>query len=180
MRNRAPLRAACRSIPRDPAHSTESWRKPLLGLCPAARGHRRVGADVLLHRHARAASAPPHVGRYPVELLPVLRLSRCNILRSGKSEPLHTCTPSRKLIRYLSLHVSAHVKWPRAMQHSGPRRDVVDAGAPGGIRTHDPRFRRPMLYPLSYGRTQEKLISFRLGAQRRCIHQRRRSLGTGS
>ena len=26
------------------------------------------------------------------------------------------------------------------------------AGAPGGIRTHDPRFRRPMLYPLSYGR----------------------------
>ena len=29
---------------------------------------------------------------------------------------------------------------------------AVEAGAPGGIRTHDPRFRRPMLYPLSYGR----------------------------
>ena len=25
-------------------------------------------------------------------------------------------------------------------------------GAPGRIRTRDPRFRRPMLYPLSYGR----------------------------
>ena len=25
-------------------------------------------------------------------------------------------------------------------------------GTPGGIRTPDPRFRRPMLYPLSYGR----------------------------
>ena len=29
-------------------------------------------------------------------------------------------------------------------------------GAPGGIRTHDPRFRRPMLYPLSYGRGMEE------------------------
>ena len=27
------------------------------------------------------------------------------------------------------------------------------SGAPRGIRTHDPRFRRPMLYPLSYRRT---------------------------
>jgi hypothetical protein len=26
----------------------------------------------------------------------------------------------------------------------------VDAGGSGGTRTHDPRFRRPMLYPLSY------------------------------
>src|SRR4030095_1977299 len=25
-------------------------------------------------------------------------------------------------------------------------------GAPGGIRTHDPWLRRPILYPLSYGR----------------------------
>ena len=28
------------------------------------------------------------------------------------------------------------------------------SGAPGGIRTPDPRFRRPMLYPLSYRRRQ--------------------------
>lgn len=26
-------------------------------------------------------------------------------------------------------------------------------GTPGGIRTPDPRFRRPMLYPLSYRRS---------------------------
>src|SRR4029079_14212339 len=36
---------------------------------------------------------------------------------------------------------------------------VVDArlestGAPGGIRTHDPWLRRPILYPLSYGRDE--------------------------
>ena len=30
------------------------------------------------------------------------------------------------------------------------------AGAPGRIRTCDPRFRRPMLYPLSYGRADTK------------------------
>ena len=30
----------------------------------------------------------------------------------------------------------------------------LPAGAPGGIRTPDPRFRRPMLYPLSYERAQ--------------------------
>ena len=30
----------------------------------------------------------------------------------------------------------------------------VESGRSGGIRTPDPRFRRPMLYPLSYGRVQ--------------------------
>ncbi len=30
------------------------------------------------------------------------------------------------------------------------------AGAPGGIQTPDPRFRRPMLYSLSYGRVVER------------------------
>ena len=30
------------------------------------------------------------------------------------------------------------------------------AGTPGGIRTHDPWFRRPVLYPLSYRRTIEE------------------------
>jgi hypothetical protein len=33
-----------------------------------------------------------------------------------------------------------------------PRRAASDnmASTPGGIRTHDPRFRKPVLYPLSY------------------------------
>ena len=31
------------------------------------------------------------------------------------------------------------------------------SGTPGGIRTPDPRFRRPMLYPLSYGRATTRL-----------------------
>ena len=34
-------------------------------------------------------------------------------------------------------------------------------GALGGIRTPDPRFRRPMLYPLSYERTRAFSISDR-------------------
>jgi hypothetical protein len=35
---------------------------------------------------------------------------------------------------------------------------VCDArtGAAGGDRTHDPRLRRPILYPLSYSRNAEK------------------------
>ncbi len=34
------------------------------------------------------------------------------------------------------------------------KNDVFRTGAPRGIRTHDHRFRRPMLYPLSYRRTR--------------------------
>ena len=37
-------------------------------------------------------------------------------------------------------------------------------GAPGEIRTPNPRFRRPMLYPLSYGRNDRLLA--RSGARR--------------
>jgi hypothetical protein len=29
---------------------------------------------------------------------------------------------------------------------------ILENGAPGGIRTPDPRSRNPLLYPLSYGR----------------------------
>ena len=37
---------------------------------------------------------------------------------------------------------------------------AMEAGTPGRIRTCDPRFRRPMLYPLSYGRMgQQRGIS---------------------
>ena len=41
----------------------------------------------------------------------------------------------------------------RRPEDAGPLMGIAGTGAPGGIRTHDPRFRRPMLYPLSYGRT---------------------------
>jgi hypothetical protein len=34
----------------------------------------------------------------------------------------------------------------------GTGMDLYWIGAPGGIQTPDPRFRRPMLYSLSYGR----------------------------
>ena len=33
----------------------------------------------------------------------------------------------------------------------------LDCGALGGIRTPDPRFRRPMLYPLSYERGRDRV-----------------------
>src|SRR5689334_2957385 len=36
-------------------------------------------------------------------------------------------------------------------------RNGVECGTPGGIRTPDPWFRRPMLYPLSYGRVANRL-----------------------
>ena len=35
---------------------------------------------------------------------------------------------------------------PRALKKS-PKRGFFTIGAPGGIRTHDPRLRRPILYP---------------------------------
>ncbi len=38
------------------------------------------------------------------------------------------------------------------MGRQEPPYHAVEAGAPGRIRTRDPRFRRPMLYPLSYWR----------------------------
>jgi hypothetical protein len=34
---------------------------------------------------------------------------------------------------------------------------AVGNGAPGGIRTPDPRSRNPLLYPLSYGRDVRSL-----------------------
>ncbi len=45
--------------------------------------------------------------------------------------------------------------WRRNGVPSGMR------GAPRGIRTHDPRFRRPMLYPLSYRRMRHGNYSCR-------------------
>src|SRR5262249_49383311 len=37
-------------------------------------------------------------------------------------------------------------------------------GAPGGIRTHDPWLRRPILYPLSYGRDEAQVYAGRRGS----------------
>ena len=47
--------------------------------------------------------------------------------------------------------VSKNEESPKPYEH---KRVILRSttGAPGGIRTHDPWFRRPMLYPLSYGR----------------------------
>ena len=44
------------------------------------------------------------------------------------------------------------------LQGTIPTFAAQSSGPPGGIRTHDPRFRRPMLYPLSYGRAGEPLL----------------------
>lgn len=36
---------------------------------------------------------------------------------------------------------------------------LQNIGAPGGIQTPDPRFRRPMLYSLSYGRKRGRSVA---------------------
>jgi hypothetical protein len=47
-----------------------------------------------------------------------------------------------------------------AAADEGGKKAITLTGAPGGIRTHDPWFRRPMLYPLSYGRMYYFEIKF--------------------
>jgi hypothetical protein len=38
-------------------------------------------------------------------------------------------------------------------------RYMVSCGADGATRTHDQRFRRPLLYPLSYARMPHSIIA---------------------
>jgi hypothetical protein len=61
--------------------------------------------------------------------------------------------------------VSKNEESPKPYEH---KRVILRSttGAPGGIRTHDPWFRRPMLYPLSYGRLGPKIYIKRKGERR--------------
>ena len=49
-------------------------------------------------------------------------------------------------------HGCCHPPRGRAIRRASGPVSILWNGTPGGIRTPDPRFRRPMLYPLSYGR----------------------------
>jgi hypothetical protein len=53
------------------------------------------------------------------------------------------------MLTWVSAVVRVRIKW-RAGK-------VGEIGAPGGIRTPDPRSRNPLLYPLSYGRDGRSL-----------------------
>jgi hypothetical protein len=76
-----------------------------------------------------------------------------NALRLGKLTPVLGVVPVGFRRRVELSNVCGEV-FLRAKRYDGqPSREVrAKAGAPGWSRTSDPRLRRPMLYPLSYGR----------------------------
>lgn len=43
------------------------------------------------------------------------------------------------------------VYWEKGDEETSTEDEPVEITAPGAIRTHDLRFRKPLLYPLSYG-----------------------------
>ena len=48
------------------------------------------------------------------------------------------------------------------LRPAGPPHALRACGAPGGTRTHDQRLKRPLLYRLSYRRTQRESLAYRV------------------
>ena len=63
--------------------------------------------------------------------------------------------PAGKRSVTITARVTDHANRTRSVSHAR-----CDIGAPGANRTRDPWLRRPILYPLSYGRMQERELQF--------------------
>ena len=120
-----------------------------------------VGVDTHKDEHVAVAIVHLHVQRrYPPFGAPAAANARSPALGGSGARPRGVSVLSR----------------PQTLcQGGGPRREEQqpdrpdrEGGTPGGIRTHDPWFRRPVLYPLSYGRAlpcRRRMTGARPGCQ---------------
>ena len=122
-------------------------------------------------RHALGKGADAPTAQHGV----FRRCRRCRRYRSAADAALHNgfaCRPAGALRSLFSVAVEGLALWACTLR--SPGRLAAPYGAPGGVRTPDPRLRRPLLYPTEL---QAQKVSYRSAREAQSIQSSSSSWG---